>query len=216
MRRRPRRRSIMTDALLVVIDAQRAFVDPEGSLARAFGVGEIVHSATALTRLRAHVSRRRDRGFATVFVRSEYRRAQFTAGRFDDPLAHICVPGYNIDCEWAPGLDVSGAHAVITKHDVDAATAPVYRDLIAQAVSGSVRHIVLAGFQFTTCVRASALTTRDMLADSGVQVSVAVHLTGARASSYQATEGEVSRVEATRRELAARGVTLLDTLIDAA
>ena len=205
----------MTDALLVVIDAQRAFVDPEGSLARAYGVGEIVHSATALTRLRSHVSRR-DRGFTTVFVRSEYRPAQFTAGRFDHPLAHICVPGYNIDCEWAPGLDVSGAHAVITKHDVDAATAPVYRDLIAQAVSRGIRHIVLAGFQFTTCVRASALATQDMLADSGIEVSVAVQMTGARASSYHATEGGVSRVEATRRELAARGVTLLHTLIDAA
>ena len=205
----------MTDALLVVMDAQRGFVDPEGSLARAFGVDEIVHSATALTRLRTHVSRR-DRGFATVFVRSEYRPAQFTSGRFDDPMAHICVPGYNIDCEWAPGLDVSGAHAVITKHDVDAATASVYRDLITQAVSGGVRHVVLAGFQFTTCVRASALTTQDLLADSGVQVSVAVHLTGARTSSYHATEGGVSRVEATKRELAARGVTLLDTLIDAA
>ena len=55
-----------------------------------------------------------------------------------------------------------------------------------------------------------------MLADRGVQVSVAVHLTGARASSYQATEGRVSRVEATRHELAARGVTLIDTMIDAA
>jgi hypothetical protein len=55
-----------------------------------------------------------------------------------------------------------------------------------------------------------------MLADSGVQVSVAVHLTGARASSYHATAGGVSRVEATKRELAAGGVTLLDTLIDAA
>ena len=205
----------MTGALLVVIDAQRAFVDPEGSLARAFGVAEIVHSATALTRLRAHVSRR-DRGLTTVFVRSEYRPAQFTAGRVDHPLAHICVPGYNIDCEWAPGLDVSDAHAVITKHEVDAATAPVYRDLIAQAVSSGIRLVVLAGFQFTTCVRASALTTQEMLAESGVQVSVAVHLTGARASSYQATEGGVSRVEATRRELEAHGVMLLDTLIDAA
>src|SRR6185369_3187453 len=87
--RRTSRRSIMTGVLLVVIDAQRGFVDPEGSLARAFGIDEIVHSATALTRLRTHVSRR-DRGFATVFVRSEYRPAQFTSGRFDDPMAHIC------------------------------------------------------------------------------------------------------------------------------
>ena len=79
----------MDDTLLVVIDAQRAFVDPAGSLARAFGVDEVMPGARALERLRAHVSRR-DRRFTTVFVRSEYRAAQFTGGRIrpspDSPL----------------------------------------------------------------------------------------------------------------------------------
>ena len=201
----------MDDTLLVVIDAQRAFVDPAGSLARAFGVDEVMPGAGALERLRAHVSHP-DRRRSTVFVRSEYRTAQFTGGRLDHPLTHLCVPGHNIDCEWAPGLDVSCARAVITKYDVDAATAGAYRDLIANAVSEGVRQIVLAGFQLTTCVRASALTTAAMCAGHGVQVAVAVDLTGARASSYTAIDEGLSRVEATRRELAACGVTVVDTI----
>ena len=201
----------MDDTLLVVIDAQRAFVDPAGSLARAFGVDEVMPGARALERVRAHVSRR-DRRFTTVFVRSEYQPAQFTDGRLDHPLTHLCVPGHNIDCEWAPGLDVSGARAVITKYDVDAATVGAYRDLIAQTVSEGIRQVILAGFQFTTCVRASALTTAGMLAGRGVQVAVAVDLTGARASSYTAIDGNLSRFEATRRELEARGVDVVDTI----
>lgn len=205
----------MNDTLLVVIDAQRAFVDPDGSLTRAFGVDDVLPCVRALARLRAHVARR-DRRFRTVFVRSEYEVAQFTGGRFDHPLAHLCVPGRNIDCEWAPGLDVSHADAVVTKHDIDAATAPVYREVIAQAVSEGVRHVVLAGFQFTTCVRASALTTHDILAGSGVQVSVAVDLSGARASSYVATGDSLSRVEVTQRELGARGVALIDAMVQPA
>ena len=88
----------MNDTLLVVIDAQRAFVDPDGSLTRAFGVDDVLPCVRALARLRAHVARR-DRRFRTVFVRSEYEVAQFTGGRFDHPLAHLCVPGRNIDCE---------------------------------------------------------------------------------------------------------------------
>ncbi len=202
----------MDDTLLVVIDAQRAFVDPDGSLARAFGVDDVVPCTAALTRLLAHVAHhgRRSR---TVFVRSEYRPAQFTAGRLDHPLGHLCVPGHNIDCQWAPGLDVSGAHTVVTKFDVDAATAGAYRDVIAQAVSTGLRQVVLAGFQFTTCVRASALTTQSMLAGRGVHVAVAVDLTGARASSYKATDDGISRVEATRHELKACGVALLDTMV---
>ena len=51
-----------------------------------------------------------------------------------------------------------------------------------------------------------------MLAGRGIQVAVAVDLTGARASSYTAIDGNLSRVEATRRELEARGVEVVDTI----
>ena len=201
----------MDDTLLVVIDAQRAFVDPSGSLARAFGVDEVRPGATALLRLRAYLAERR-RETGPVFVRSEYRPAQFTGGRLDHPLADLCVPGRGIDCEWASGLDTSGARAIITKHEADVASAGAYRDVIEQATAEGARQVALAGFQFTTCVRASALSTVDLVAGRGVRVAVLGGLTAARASSYEATRDGVSQVEATRRELRERGVWVVDEL----
>ena len=200
----------MDKKLLVVIDAQRAFVDPAGSLALALGIEEIQPGISALERLRACLSEHGSWA-STVFVRSEYHPGQFTAGRLDDPLATLCVPGWNIDCEWATGLDTSRA-TVITKHDADAASTGEYRDLLERAVASGVEQIFLAGFQFTTCVTASALTTVGLVGWRGVRVAVLESLSGARASSYEATVTGASRVEETTRELRASGVTVLEGL----
>jgi nicotinamidase-related amidase len=198
----------MDKTLLVVIDAQRAFVDPAGSLARALGVEEIQPGISALERLRVCLSDHGSRA-STVFVRSEYRPGQFTDGRLDDPLAALCVPGRNIDCEWATGLDTSWAAAVITKHDPDAASTGEYRELLERAVASGVEQIFLAGFQFTTCVKASALTTVGLVG-RGARVAVLESLSGARASSYEARVTGASRIEETMRELRASGVEVLE------
>ena len=196
--------------LLVVIDAQRAFVDPAGSLARAFGIDEIRPGAAALSRLCWHLAEKH--AGRVMLVRSEYQPGQFTGGRLDDPLADLCVPSRNTDCDWASGLDVSRATTVITKYTADAGETPAYREVIEQATHEGTRQIVFAGFQLTTCVRASALTTLAMVADRGVRVAVAEHLTGARASSYRPTLAGWSLVEATRRNLLESGVAVLDEL----
>jgi nicotinamidase-related amidase len=192
------------DTLLVVIDAQRAFVDPAGSLPRAYGLDEVQPGVKALVRLLAYIAQA---GTSTdaVFVRSEYRPGQFTDGRLDDPLANLCAPGRNVDCEWATGLDTTRASAIITKRQADAGEADAYRAIVERAVREGTRQILLAGFQFTTCVRASALTTLRLVSGSGTEVVVAEALAGARASSYKPADGG-SRVEATRRELRAAGV----------
>ena len=192
------------DTLLVVIDAQRAFVDPAGSLARAYGLDEVQPGVNALARLLAYLEQE---GTSTdaVFVRSEYRPGQFTDGRLDDPLANLCVPGRNVDCEWATGLDTTRASTIITKRQADAGEADAYRAIVERAVREGTRRIVLAGFQFTTCVRTSALTTLGLVSGSRTEVVVAEALAGARASSYKPADGG-SRVEATRRELRAAGV----------
>src|SRR5688572_15475486 len=96
------------DTLLIVIDPQRAFVDAAGSLARACGIDEVRPGIEAWGRLRAALARWRGARPA-VLVRSEYRAGQFTDGRLDHPLTHLCVPGRNVDCEWADGLETSGA-----------------------------------------------------------------------------------------------------------
>jgi len=197
------------DTLFVVIDAQRAFVDPAGSLVRAYGIDEVRPSVEALARLRAHLGRC-DARTRCVFVRSEYRPGQFTDGRLDAPLSELCVPGLNIDCEWAAGLDTTRANTVITKHQEDAGEADGYRAVVEQSVRNGTRQIVLTGFQLTTCVRASALTTVDLVRGRGTRVVVAEALSGARASSY-VPMATGSRVEATRRELRAAGVVLTDS-----
>jgi nicotinamidase-related amidase len=200
----------MTDILLVVIDAQRAFVDPEGSLARAYGIGEVRPAMDALARLLRVVGEPgttispEGAGRQTVLVRSEYRPGQFTGGQLDHPLADLCVPGRNVDCEWASGLDTTRA-TIITKHQMDAGETGDYRNVIAQAIEDGCLQIVLAGFQLTTCVRATALTTMRLTEGTGARVIVAEDLVGARASSYARTSVE-SRVDATWRELRAAGV----------
>jgi nicotinamidase-related amidase len=139
----------LSGRLLVVIDPQRAFVDPEGSLMRAHGPGEVRPGVEAFGRVRAHLAQQHmaapHDAAGIVFVRSEYRPGQFTGGRLDDPMAHVCVPGVSIDCEWAAGLDQAWAGAVVTKHQADAGETGAYRDVLARAVAAGVRHVVLAG-----------------------------------------------------------------------
>ena len=140
----------------------------------------------------------------------EYRPGQFTNGRLDVPLSELCVPGRNIDCEWAEGLDTTRANTIVTKRQVDAGEADGYRAVVERAVQDRTRQIVLTGFQLTTCVRTSALTTIALVRGRGPRVMVSEALAGARASSYVRT-ATGSRVEATRRELRAAGVVFADS-----
>ena len=197
-----------SDTLLIVIDAQRAFVDPAGSLARTYGIDEVQPCVTALERLRTHL-RQCAADTRLLFVRSEYRPGQFTEGRVDHPMADLCVPGRNVDCDWAVELETTRASTVITKQQADAGETEAYRFVIERALRDGTRHIVFTGFQLTTCVSASALTTVGLVRGYGTRVMVAETLTGARASSYVQTAAG-SRVDATRRELRAAGILVTD------
>jgi nicotinamidase-related amidase len=196
---------------LVVIDAQRAFVDPEGSVARTFGIEDVQPGVEALGRLRRFIDEHRSIG-RTIFVRSEYRPGQFTNGQLDHGMANVCVPGINIDCGWASGIELSPHDIVVTKHHADAAESPAFRAAIDQAIREGVDRIAVVGFQFTTCVAASAVSTFEMVRDRGVLVSVIEALTGSRASSYRPDASGASRVESTRRHLESVGVEVVAEL----
>jgi len=198
-------------AALVVIDAQRAFVDPEGSLARAYGMEEVQPGLAVLDRLRQFIAEHSARG-PTIFVRSEYRPGQFTNGQLEHEMAYVCVPERNVDCEWAAGIDVLPHDVVVTKHHADAGTSAAFREAIEQVVLDGVRRIVMVGFQFTTCVAASAASTCEMVRDRGVRVAVIETLTGTRASSHLPGASGMSRVESTRRHLQSIGVELVSPL----
>src|SRR6185369_6333406 len=149
---------------LVVIDAQRAFVDPAGSLWRLHGPDEIQPGLAALDRLR-ELLRSRDYAGATIWVRSEYVPGQFTGGDLSAGMAQVCVPGANVDCEWADGVaeSMSPGDLVVTKRHDDAWQSLEFRSAIEDAVGSGVTRIVFVGFQFTTCVVASALSTQQAL-----------------------------------------------------
>jgi nicotinamidase-related amidase len=193
---------------LVVIDAQRAFVDRAGSLIRTHGPDEARPGLDAFHRLLAVLAGRRAAA-PTIFVRSEYHPGQFTDGRLDDGMAYVCVPGHNIDCQWADGVEIGRHDIVVTKHHADAGETAAYRDTIERAIAGGVTHIALAGFQFTTCVAASATSTAALVRDRGIRVAVIEPLTGSRASSHVTGASGMSRMEATRQHLASVGVDVI-------
>ena len=193
---------------LVVIDAQRAFVDPEGSVARTFGIEDVRPGMAALDRLCRYIAGHRSIG-PTIFVRSEYSPGQFTNGDLTHAMAYVCVPKTNIDCEWAIGVDVASHDVVVTKHHADAVESAAFRASIEQAIQDGISRIVVAGFQFTTCVAASAVSTLEMVQGHGVGVTVIEAFTGSRASSYMPGPSGESRVESTRRRLETSGVEVI-------
>jgi nicotinamidase-related amidase len=199
---------LSTNTALVVIDAQRAFVDREGSLIRTFGMEAAQPGVAALDRLRQFIDAHRSTG-STIFVRSEYRPGQFTDGDLDHGMAYVCVPGSNLDCEWAAGVDIAPHDIVVTKHHADAATSDAFRAAIERAIQDGADRIVITGFQFTTCVLASAMSTFEMVQARGVRVTVIEPLTGSRASSHVRGSSGVSRVEVARRQLASAGVEVI-------
>ena len=198
------------DTALVVIDAQRAFVDPAGSLIRAHGHGEVGPGLEALDRLLAFFAAHATRG-PTIWVRSEYHPGQFTGGDLRDGMAQVCVPGANVDCEWPAAVlaAMSPRDLVITKRQADAWQSADFRATIDRAIAGGVSRVAMMGFQFTTCVAASALSTAEALSARGVRVAVVESLTGSRANSHVPGASGVSRMESTRRQLAAAGVEIL-------
>jgi len=195
---------------LIIVDAQGGFTHPEGSLARVFGDEEIRPSMLAMASLRAAIRRARSSGIGIVLVRSEYRAGQFTLGRLDDPMAYLCVPGATRDSDWAEGIDPAVAEHVVTKRDMDAMLSSDYRDVVSRAIDGGVRTLCFAGFQLTTCVKATALSTHRAFAMSGVRSVVFQSLVGARASSYRAAPGAPSRVADACSELRKAGVEVVD------
>lgn len=194
--------------LLVVIDPQQAFTHPDGSLARAYGCDEIRPGVEALGQLHRFLARCPP-SLEAAFVRSEYRPGQFTEGQLDHPLANLCVPRANIDCEWADGLDLGRASRVVTKRQADAMAAPEYRNLVEDAVGLGVTTVCVAGFQLTTCVKATAMSMIARYRGQGVRVAILQWLTAARASSYRPGDEPQSRVEQACRDLRISGVELL-------
>jgi uncharacterized protein (DUF952 family) len=88
---------------------------------------------------------------------------------------------------------------VLTKHVESAASVP---ELIAML--GDIEEVLLAGFLTTRCVLKTALELRAVL-PARVKLCVVSDLTASRASSYLASDGQLSRHAAALAEMARAG-----------
>jgi len=196
-------------SVFVVVDAQKGFADPAGSLAYAYGVPEIAASITAAARIAAVLGALSRGEVHALLVRSEYEPGQFTKGRLHQPLSLLCVPRVNVDSEWTAGLDVSLADAVITKRTSNAMESPHYQAAINQYLDNGAREFYFAGFQLTSCLADTALATHLGLGAARIKSRVVLSLSGARRSSYS---GSPSRVAAAVDRLQRNGIEVVNDL----
>ena len=144
-----------------------------------------------------------NRFFAAVIARHERHAARVALHRLDDrqlqdshvPLARSTAGSKNWrrparECSSLVGTDGCGV-------------------AVERAIQDGARRIALAGFQFTTCVAASALSTAAMVRDRGILVAVIETLTGSRASSHVPDASGLCRMDSTRRHLASAGIHVI-------
>ena len=136
---------LVTDrSVLVVIDAQRAFVDPEGSLMRAFGADDVRPGVEALGRLLAYLA---ERGSGpTVFGALGVSSRSVHRWERRSPIGELVRTERNIDCEWANGLVVSPHQIVVTKREADAGESPTFRAVIDEVVRREPGELWWLGF----------------------------------------------------------------------
>ncbi|HAL92124.1 MAG TPA: hypothetical protein DCM68_03765 [Verrucomicrobia bacterium] len=195
------------ERLLLIIDPQHAFCRLKGSLAKAFGHGELAVIAERVRALESFLQ-----GYPypneVVLVRSEYSPGQFTGGDLGHPFSRVCVPGNAADCEWCLSASAFARKRVVTKFEESAASAPGFLEGMQALAGGGLSQVLVAGFLTTSCVLKTALDLRSALPKS-VEVGLLEGLTASRASSYVASAGNVSRHEAALRKMQSAGIRII-------
>jgi nicotinamidase-related amidase len=152
----------MNEHLLLVIDAQQAFCDVNGSLAQAYGEQELEMITLRLADLDAFLASY-PRPEDVYLIRSEYQPGQFTAGNLNHPFAQACVSGCSNDCEWSLSRRAIERKRIITKTQESLATVPGFMEELQSMVKEGLTEISIAGFLTTSCVRKTALDIRQSL-----------------------------------------------------
>lgn len=90
-----------------------------------------------------------------------------------------------------------------------------YRAWLEALVEGGIRTLVMGGCTLNSCLRVSAVATRNAFARDRLEVVVDLGLCGARTSNYlnAAQFGGISPVEAAMREMSASGVTVAGQVV---
>lgn len=202
----------MTPALaVVVIDPQRAFVDPRGTFAQVYGMAETAPLRAGIRRLVAYLMSL-PTGVPMIVVRSVYPPLSRCSDAAS-PLAFLCASGTGIDCDLA--IPASYCQVTVTKHDLDAWEEQSFRER-CYGLPEKVTSILVCGFTATSCVR---LTARALAMNWGIQpdrsVVVTPLLAFARRSAYLGPPRRQSRFQQAMSDMSRAGVRLIYDYRDA-
>lgn len=191
---------------LIVIDPQKGFAAPRGSLGRHYGVDELARIRHVVPRLEIAV-RWHPEDVLTRLVLSRFAPGQMTGGDLTHGLGHLCDPAAGDDCEPAPPLQADWFDRVIWKSQHSAWTSAAFRDQVACDLEAGVGRFLLGGLLLEHCVRATALDLKAAVGDRA-EVVICTDLVASRAAKYRPTINGPSIVQRALAEAAAGGVRL--------
>lgn len=187
------------DAFLV-IDPQKGFAAPEGSLARAHGWPEVQPLATALQAIAQFVPTLPQQ-CQLVLIHTQYQPGQFCQDPAS-PLYQMGVVGANNDCDLVPAISELKFTKQFIKSEHDAYSNREFAQWSRATVAAGARHLLVSGILLEYCVAATVLSC---LTD-WPRVSLLPALCGSRACKYGGTDSTVSK---TLRSLENAGVVSL-------
>ena len=195
----------------LIIDAQKGFTDSQGTFGVSYGIEELKEIWSALRNLQRCLQSL-PQATHTVFVRSEYKKGQFTGGSLHHPLAYLCTPSH-YDSEWADGIVPREDSCIITKNSTNVFDSENYRGCIQDLLDRGVQHLIFGGFTLTTCVQQAAVQTfLSFGSNHNLTVSLALDITGSRMSRYNRNhKRNLVTVEQTLLFLQQQGIEILDT-----
>ena len=171
----------MNSLSIIVIDPQKGFCSPTGSLALKYGNAELKKIYQVLANFQKYMCE-----FERChLIKSEYSPAQFTDGDFSHELANLCVPNSNRDCEIVDELKNMNFHSRVTKSHKSALLSPSFLTVIDRDLADGIKTFVLTGFLLDHCVSATAMDLRRHINNHEIEVVVCSNLSATRQEKYQ-------------------------------
>ena len=186
-----------------MVDPQVGLCDPNGSLAAAYGASELEPIDRVMAKI-AGIADREDRAFDLIAVISEYAIGQHTKGDTGHPLAGLCVPVLNQDCQLCQRMAQATFDAVFIKSEKSALSSGGFRDWLDLSLRSGVNRFIICGVLLEHCVQETALDLMKRVASLNGEVTVCRDLVASRKVKYK--DGDLSIVEESVRPLLKHGV----------
>lgn len=165
----------------IVIDPQVGFCARSGSLGRMHGCDELSKIEEIIPNIKSALKESHRRHL----VFSHYTVGQFTNGDAEHPLAKICVPQENDDCDIIDELSAIDYHSSVVKHQQSALSSQKFCEEIEGDLKRGIKHFVVTGFLLEHCVRVTAEELKSRLSACGAEVFVGSDLSASRSEKYK-------------------------------